>query len=60
LFGLDDDKVYDKIYTELRTQIEKIVLEAETKSEEALVSCQFMLKKIYENPNNYIYSIYYV
>jgi len=55
LFGLDDDKVYDKIYTELRTQIEKIVLEAETKSEEALVSCQFMLKKIYENPNNYIY-----
>ncbi len=60
LFGLEENKVDDKIYIELRREVEKINADADNKSEAALATVQFMLKKIYEDPDNYIYSVYYV
>lgn len=57
LFGLEENKIDDDIYVNLKRQIEKIEKESETKSEAALASCQFMLKKLYESPDNYIYSV---
>lgn len=60
LFGLEENKIDDDIYVNLKRQIEKIEKESETKSEAALASCQFMLKKVYESPDNYIYSVVYV
>ena len=60
LFGLEKNKVDDKLYIELRRKIEKINSEADNKAEAALLSCQFMLKKVYEDPDNYIYTVFYV
>lgn len=60
LFGLKDEKIDDNLYIGLRRQIEKIEEESDSKAEAALESCKFMLKKVYENPDNYIYSVYYV
>ncbi len=60
LFGLADEKMDDGLYIVLRRQVEKIEEESETKAEAALAACQFMLKKVYEDPDNYIYSVYYV
>lgn len=60
LFGLEENKYDDNIYVKLRRQIEKIENEAETKKQAALSSCQFMLKKVYEAPDNYIYAVFYV
>ncbi|MBE5959087.1 MAG: helix-turn-helix transcriptional regulator [Lachnospiraceae bacterium] len=60
LFGLESDKYDDSIYIELRRKIEQIEAESDSKADAALECCKFMLKKIYENPDNYIYTVYYV
>lgn len=60
LFGIDDQRYDSKLYIELKRSIEKIEADAENNEEAALSKCQFMLKKVYEDPDNYIYSVYYV
>ena len=60
LFGVDDQRYDSKLYIDLKRSIEKIDADAENNEEAALSKCQFMLKKVYEDPDNYIYSVYYV
>lgn len=60
LFGLETDTIDDTIYVELKRKLEKIEKNSLTKAEAALTSCQFILKKVYEAPDNYIYLVVYV
>ena len=60
LFGLEKNEIDDNVYVELKRHIEKIETESGRKAEAALLSCQFMLKKVYEAPDNYIYSVFFV
>ena len=60
LFGINEEKYDSQIYINLKRNIEKIEADAESNEEAALAKCQFMLKKIYEDPDNYIYSVYFV
>ena len=59
LFGLEKNEIDDNVYVELKRHIEKIETESGRKAEAALLSCQFMLKKVYEAPDNYIYSVFF-
>ena len=60
LFGVNEDQYDSRVYIDLKRTIEEIEAEAENQEEAALAKCQFMLKKVYEDPDNYIYSVYYV
>ena len=60
LFGLEKNEIDDNVYVELKRHIEKIETESGRKAEAELLSCQFMLKKVYEAPDNYIYSVFFV
>ena len=60
LFGLEKNEIDDNVYVELKRHIEKIETESGRKAEAALLSCQFMLKKVYEAPDNYNYSVFFV
>lgn len=60
LFGINEEKYDSQIYINLKRNIEKIEADAESNEEAALAKCQFMLKKVYEDPDNYIYSVYFV
>lgn len=55
-----EEKYDSQIYINLKRNIEKIEADAESNEEAALAKCQFMLKKVYEDPDNYIYSVYFV
>ena len=50
----------DRLIHIKKRHIEKIETESGRKAEAALLSCQFMLKKVYEAPDNYIYSVFFV
>jgi len=52
LFGINEEKYDSQIYINLKRNIEKIEADAESNEEAALAKCQFMLKKIYEDPEN--------
>lgn len=56
LFGMEEDKQDDHLLVELRRKLEEIEKESDNNMEAALSKSQFMLKKMYENPDNYIYT----
>ena len=60
LFGYESSGIDDSLYIALRRKIEQIEANSKSIQQAALESCKYMLKKVSENPDNYIYSVYYV
>lgn len=60
LFGVEENKLDDNLYIQCVNQVEKIKAEAENVQEAALATVQYMLRKVYEDPDNEIYSVFYV